>query len=66
MTTIQEIEAAVAKLPKHQLDRFRAWFSQFDAEAWDHQFEQDAHSGKLDQLADQALTDLAEGQCTDL
>jgi len=31
MTTIEEIEKAVAELPPDQLARFRAWFDEFDA-----------------------------------
>jgi hypothetical protein len=66
MTTVREIEDAVARLPDSQLGEFRAWFTQFDAEAWDHEFEEDAESGKLDRLADKALADLAQGRCSEL
>lgn len=66
MTTVQEIEEAVACLPDSDLDRFRAWFSEFDAAAWDREFEEDAKSGKLDGLADKALQDIAQGRCSDL
>ena len=66
MTTVQEIENAVAHLPDPDLGRFRAWFAQFDAKAWDREFEEDARSGKLDSLADQALRDLAQGRCSEL
>lgn len=62
MTTVQEIEKAVANLPKPDLDKFREWFDKFDAENWDRQFEKDALSGKLDKLADQALKDYKEGR----
>ena len=66
MTTIQEIENAVAHLPKSEMGKFRVWFAEFDAEAWDREFEDDARSGKLDRLADQALDDLAQGRCSEL
>ena len=66
MTTVREIENAAAHLPDSDLGEFRAWFAQFDAEAWDREFEEDAQSGKLDQLADKALADLAQGRCSDL
>jgi hypothetical protein len=66
MTTVKEIEEAVAKLPKLELDKFRLWFEKFDAEVWDKQFKDDVRSGKLDQLADQALKDFEEGRCTKL
>ena len=66
MITAQEVEQAVARLPKPELDKFRSWFEEFDAEAWDRQFEEDAESRKLDRLAEQALRDLQEGRCTEL
>jgi len=66
MTTAQEIEQAVAQLPEPELERFRSWFEEFDAGAWDRQFEKDAQSGKLDRLAEEALRDLQEGRCTEL
>ena len=66
MTTVREIENAVARLPDTELDEFRAWFVQFDAEAWDREFEEDAKSGSLDRLADKALADLAHGRCSEL
>lgn len=66
MTTAHDIEEAVAHLPNAELDKFRAWFVNFDAAAWDREFEADAQSGKLDRLADQALNDLAQGRCTEL
>jgi hypothetical protein len=66
MTTVQEIESAVAHLPDPDLGEFRAWFVQFDAEAWDREFEEDAQSGKLDRLADKALADLARDRCSEL
>lgn len=66
MTTVQEIEKAVEHLPSPDLNKFRSWFDNFDANTWDKQFEEDAASGKLDRLADQALDDLDNGRCTDL
>ena len=66
MSTVKEIEAAVSHLSREELSTFRKWFVEFDAEAWDRQFEQDAGAGRLDALADEALADLHEGRCTDL
>ncbi len=66
MGSIEEIETAVARLSCEDLAAFRAWFAQFDAQAWDRQFEEDAAAGRLDALADEALCDLHAGRCTDL
>ena len=66
MNTIQEIEDAIRKLPGEDLAAFRAWFAEFDAAAWDRQFEEDVAAGRLDEPAEEALRDLHEGRCTDL
>ncbi len=66
MSTVDEIEAAVSRLSGGDLSTFRAWFAEFDAGAWDRQFEEDVKAGRLDALADEALKDLREGRCTDL
>ena len=66
MTRVQDIEDAVAHLPDPDLGKFRAWFAEFDAQAWDRDFEEDAKSGKLDSLADKALRDFAQGRCSEL
>ena len=66
MSTVKEIETAVSKLSVQELTSFRSWFAEFDAEAWDRQFEGDVAAGRLDALADEALRDAREGRCTDL
>lgn len=58
MSTIQEIERAVIGLSPAERAEFRAWFLEFDAAAWDREIEQDAASGRLDALAEEALEDL--------
>lgn len=65
MSTVQEIEDAIRQLPAEDLAALRAWFAEFDAAAWDRQFEQDAAAGRLDGLAEEALRDLREGRCID-
>lgn len=66
MSTVPEIENAVRMLSPEQLAAFRAWFAEFDNQAWDADFEQDVAEGRLDDLADEALRDLSDGRCTDL
>ena len=66
MNLVSEIEIAVKKLSRDELSAFRDWFQEFDAEAWDKQFETDVAAGRLDALAEEALLDLREGRCTDL
>jgi len=64
MGTVQEIEEAIRRLPDAELAAFRAWFAEFDAEAWDRQLERDVADERLDALADEALKDVREGGCT--
>jgi len=66
MRTVSEIEEAVRRLSGDDLAAFRAWFAEYDAAVWDRQFEDDVAAGRLEKLADEALTDLKEGHCTDL
>ena len=66
MSSVHEIETAVSKLSRQELLAFRDWFSNFDAAAWDKQFEEDVAAGHLDAPADEALRDLREGRCRDL
>jgi hypothetical protein len=62
MSTFQEIKQAISRLSPEELARLRAWFDEFDAKAWDKQFEADAASEKLDKLANQAIRDFRDGE----
>ncbi|MGI8604300.1 MAG: hypothetical protein ACR2OZ_15090 [Verrucomicrobiales bacterium] len=66
MSTVHEIESAVSNLSRQELSAFRDWFIEFDAAAWDKQFEEDVAAGRLDALADEAIRDSREGRCRDL
>ena len=66
MSTVADIETAVSKLSRDELATFRDWFQEFDAKAWDRQFEDDVRAGRLDTLGQEALQDSREGRCTDL
>ena len=61
MENVKSIENAVESLPPVELAEFRRWFADFDGNAWDRQIEDDATSGKLDQLAAEALADYRAG-----
>jgi hypothetical protein len=61
--TVQEIKQAISQLPQEELARFREWFDDFDARAWDKQIESDIEAGKLDNLANQAIADFRAGKC---
>ncbi|MFN6962258.1 MAG: hypothetical protein ACK4S4_00665 [Pyrinomonadaceae bacterium] len=66
MSNVKEIESAVRQLSREELNAFRTWFEEFDADAWDRQLEEDVAAGRLDSLAEEALSDLNEGRCIDL
>ncbi|MDH3404053.1 MAG: hypothetical protein OES32_16480 [Acidobacteriota bacterium] len=66
MSSIEEIENAVAGLPKEDLARFREWFLEFEARAWDRELEEDVKAGRLDEIAEAALRDHASGHSTEL
>jgi hypothetical protein len=65
MGTVKEIEDAVQRLSPAELQAFREWFAEFEAEIWDSQIERDIATGRLDALAEEAIGDLRAGRCTD-
>ncbi len=62
MRNLEKIENEIKQLPPQDLTVFRAWFEKFDSEHWDRQFEIDAGSGKLDNLAKDAIKDFKSGK----
>ena len=62
MSTVQEIEAAIEKLPNAEfltlIDRLR----ERHADLWDRQIEDDAKAGRLDFLVREAQADLQRGK----
>ena len=63
---IEEIEKAVSQLPPDDLARFRSWFEEFEATRFDRKIEQDAASGRLDRLAEQAVADYRQGRAREI
>ena len=61
MTTVEEIERAVERLPPQELARFQQWYALFDAERFDSRIERDAAAGRLDTLAETALAEDRQG-----
>jgi hypothetical protein len=66
MSKIQDIEREVRGLNPDELQAFRKWFWDFDAQEWDRQFEQDALSGKLDSLAETFIKAFKSGHCSEI
>jgi len=62
MSTVEQIEAAIQKLPREDFFRLHGWIrDRFDDE-WDKQIEEDAHAGRLDHLAREALAEYRAGR----
>jgi hypothetical protein len=62
MSRVERVEEAVKALDADELAQFRAWFAEYDWAVWDQKLEREVQSGRLDDLADEALQDHASGQ----
>ena len=50
VTKLEDIEAAIAQLPREQFDRLAEWFDRQRESDFDRQIEADAKSGRLDEF----------------
>jgi hypothetical protein len=66
MSRIEKVETEIERMRAEELAAFRAWFAEFDAQAWDRKLEADVHAGKLDGLADRELRKHGTGQSSKL
>jgi hypothetical protein len=48
LSTVEEIQAAVLRLPRAEAARLAAWFAERDAALWDRQIEEDAASDRAE------------------
>lgn len=64
MTEIEHIELQVKQLSAPEFAKFKAWFHEYEWQAWDRQLETDVGAGKLKALASKALADHAAGRTT--
>lgn len=65
MSTVEQIEAAILKSPQ-EISQLADWISELNEQRWDEQIENDIEAGKLDFLAQEALTELEAGNCRTL
>jgi len=66
MSKVENIEREVETLTPSELETFRTWFYEYDAEVWDQQIEEDVQAGKLEKLAEEALTQHRAGKSKEL
>lgn len=57
MNEVDQIERQIEGLSPEELARFRAWFLEYDASAWDRQIEGDSKAGRLDSMIADALAE---------
>lgn len=62
MSTVEEITAAIERLPAEQVTRLQAWLAAYADQIWDEQIERDERAGRLDKLIDQALEEHRAGR----
>ena len=62
MTKLEEIEKAVQHLSSEEMERFRDWFEELQADLFDARIEADMKSGKLDKHFDEAISAAAAGK----
>lgn len=55
MSSFEEIETAIEKLSDHDVAELKAWL-------WDREIEADAVAGRLDLLANEALSEYRAGK----
>ena len=55
MSRVEILEREIRALSLKEFAELRQWLTEFDAQAWDRQFEMDVNSGKLDAFAEKAL-----------
>ena len=61
MSKIELIEKAIEDLPEADVKTLAAWFDKYREQLWDARMEDDARSGKLDFLIDEARRERAAG-----
>ena len=62
--SVQEIEAAIAQLPRHEWSELSRWFEEFHNQMWDEQIERDAKAGRFYALIEQVKAQYAAGEMT--
>ena len=62
MSSLMAIEEEIKNLPEHDFIVLREWFQDLDSKKWDNKIQSDATNGKLDELANAALSDFKAGK----
>jgi hypothetical protein len=62
MSELEKLEQRIQSLSPEELKKFREWFVEFDARAWDEQIEADSKAGRLDALVSEGLAEHKAGK----
>ena len=62
MSEVEQIEDRIKGLSPEELAKLRAWFAEFDAQAWDQQIDADSKAGKLNHLIEKSLDEHKAGK----
>jgi len=62
MSTVQEIERAIEQLPREEAFLLADWISSRISKEWDQEIEEDIKAGRLDQLAQEAVSEYRAGR----
>lgn len=66
MSSIQEIEAAIEKLPTKEFAKLREWMDELEAQEVDRKLEAAIKAGFFDEISAQAHEDLKNGKCREI
>jgi hypothetical protein len=66
MTRVAKLEKEVQQLSRDELSAFRDWFRKYDSDAWDREIEKDILAGRLDRIAEGAITAHKAGRTKEL
>ena len=64
MSTVQEIERAIERLPREEAFLLADWISSRISKEWDQEIEEDIKAGRLDVLAQQSVSEFRAGRTT--
>lgn len=66
MSTLKQIEAAILALSSDEFHQLKQWLFDIDYQRWDEQLEQDIADGKLEALAQEAISEFKAGHCREI
>ena len=62
MIRLGKLEKGILELSREVAETYTHWYARFDAAAWDRKLEEDIKDGKLDQLAEEAISEHNRGK----